>query len=249
MKQIVENLAFDQIYHEHLLYYNLETIQTLLNRHGLAMFDCYLSPIHGGSIIGFVTHSGKRRTSSRLGMMLAVEAQSGANDIETYWRFERAILQKRNDNLEYLHRHYSQGKRIYGFGAPVKGNTLLNYFQIGPELIECLVEKNPLRKGLVSPGMHIPVVMEDEIAPPDIYYVLAWNFKDEIVRNNRDLIETGVSFYFPVETTINASARHWSDRVSRAPSHPGPRTERGTGNGDWLARVQPAPHRQPASLS
>jgi SAM-dependent methyltransferase len=249
MKQIIENLAFDQIYHEHLLYYNLETIKTLLARHDLAMFDCYLSPIHGGSIIGFVTHAGKRRTSARLEIMLAAERASAANDIETYWRFERAILQKKDENLEYLNRQRSQGKRIFGFGAPVKGNTLLNYFQIGPELIEYLVEKNPLRKGLVSPGMHIPVVMEDEIGPPDIYYVLAWNFKDEIVRNNRDLIETGVSFYFPVETTIHASARHWSDRLSRGQSHPRPGTELAAGDWDRLPAMQPAARREPAPLS
>src|SRR6185295_18649276 len=71
MKQIIENLAFDQIYHEHLLYYNLRTIHTLLSRHGLEMFDCYLSPIHGGSIIGFITHAGKRPVSVRLELMLA----------------------------------------------------------------------------------------------------------------------------------------------------------------------------------
>ena len=76
---------------------------------------------------------------------------------------------------------------------------MLNYFQIGPDLLECLVEKNRLRKGLHSPGMHLPVVLEDEISePPDIYYVLAWNFKDEILANNRGLLDQGVEFYFPV---------------------------------------------------
>src|SRR2546422_1985474 len=84
MKQIVDNLAFDQIYHEHLLYYNLETIQALLARHGLAMFDCYLSPIHGGSIIPFVTHDGKEPFSERLSTMLAAEKESAANEEETY---------------------------------------------------------------------------------------------------------------------------------------------------------------------
>ena len=82
----------------------------------------------------------------------------------------------------------------------MKGNTLLNYFGVGPELIECLVEKNPLRSGLISPGMHIPLRMEEEIGePPDIYYVLAWNFKEEILRNNQALQERGVEFYFPVD--------------------------------------------------
>jgi hypothetical protein len=76
----------------------------------------------------------------------------------------------------------------------------LNYYGVGPRHIECLVEKNRLRRGLYSPGMHIPVVMEDELpSPPDIYYVLAWNFKSEILANNRPLLDRGVQFYFPVD--------------------------------------------------
>jgi SAM-dependent methyltransferase len=249
MKQIIENLAFDQIYHEHLLYYNLDTIQTLLARHGLAMFDCYLSPIHGGSIIGFVTHAGQKQRSPRYEIMLEAERAAGWNEFETYREFARDIVNKKEENLDFLNDQRRQGKQIFGFGAPVKGNTLLNYFGIGTDLIECLVEKNPLRKGLVSPGMHIPVVMEDEIDPPDTYYVLAWNFKDEIVRNNRDLIETGVSFYFPVETKFNESPRNWSDRISR--SEPDPGTETEWPSGDWaeFEGVRPRTPGKPAPIS
>jgi SAM-dependent methyltransferase len=243
MKQIIENLAFDQIYHEHLLYYNLETIQTLLERHGLTMFDCYLSPIHGGSIIGFVTPAGRKQRSPRFELMLAAERAGGWNEIETYRQFSRDIENKREENLEFLNGQRLKDKRIFGFGAPVKGNTLLNYFGIGPDLLECLVEKNPLRKGLVSPGMHIPVVLEDEIDPPDTYYVLAWNFRDEIIRNNRDLIETGVSFYFPVETKFNESARNWSDRLSRTQPRAGSDDERPSSDWTGFAGLQPPSHR------
>jgi hypothetical protein len=85
-------------------------------------------------------------------------------------------------------------------GAPVKGNTLLNYFQIGPSVIDCLVEKNELRRGLFSPGMHIPIQMENEIQGwPEVYYVLAWNFKQEILKNHADLLAQGVEFLFPVD--------------------------------------------------
>src|SRR2546425_4604200 len=243
MKQIMENIAFDQIYHEHLLYYNLETIQTLLTRHGLEMFDCYLSPIHGGSIIGFVTHAGKRAPSARFENMVVEEKLSGCNEFGAYRRLAHDILQKKKENLDFLEAQRAQGRRVFGFGAPVKGNTLLNYFGIGPELIECLVEKNPLRKGLLSPGMHIPVELEDEIEPPDTYYVLAWNFKEEILRNNRDLIETGVFFYFPVETRINESPRHWSDRLSRPQSGSCADQQRESGDGGGFARVQPSAQR------
>ena len=200
MKRIIENLAFDQIYHEHLLYYTLETIEKLLARHGLSMFDAYLSPIHGGSIIGFVTHAGKREKSERLLKLLEEERKEKSNEFSTYKKFAEDIQLLKQRNLAYLSGAKKAGKKIYGMGAPVKGNTLLNYFGIGPETIECLVEKNPMRKGLYSPGMHIPVMLESEIRePPDIYYVLAWNFKKEILENNRHLVEKGVEFYFPVD--------------------------------------------------
>ena len=200
MKRIIENLAFDQIYHEHLLYYTLETIEKLLARHGLSMFDAYLSPIHGGSIIGFVTHAGKREKSERLLKLLEEERKEKSNEFSTYKKFAEDIQLLKQRNLAYLSGAKKAGKKIYGMGAPVKGNTFLNYFGIGPETIECLVEKNPMRKGLYSPGMHIPVMLESEIRePPDIYYVLAWNFKKEILENNRHLVEKGVEFYFPVD--------------------------------------------------
>lgn len=199
MKSIMENMAFDQIYHEHLLYYTLKTIDTLLKRHGLEMFDARLAPIHGGSIIGFVSHTGARPLEERLRIMRAEEDASGCNEFAAYQRFDTGIQRMREENVAYLSEAKRAGKRVFGFGAPVKGNTLLNYFGTGPQLIECLVEKNPLRRGLYSPGMHIPIMMEDEIQnPPDIYYVLAWNFKKEILANNQGLIARGVEFHFPV---------------------------------------------------
>ncbi|MEO8370312.1 MAG: class I SAM-dependent methyltransferase [Candidatus Solibacter sp.] len=199
MKSIMENVAFDQIYHEHLLYYNLHTIQRLLERHGLAMFDCYLSPIHGGSIIGYVTHNGRQQPSARMTEMQRAEEAARSNDIATYQAFYHRIQQMKADNLAYLSAAKKAGKRIFGFGAPVKGNTMLNYFGVGTQYIDCLVEKNELRRGLYSPGMHIPVVIEKELKElPGIYYVLAWNFKTEILKNNQQLLNQGVEFYFPV---------------------------------------------------
>ena len=200
MKRIVENLAFDQIYHEHLLYYNLKTIEALLNRHGLALFDAYLAPIHGGSMIAFVTHRSRSvAPSSRLNELQAAEAADRSNDFNTYRDFACRIERMREENLSFLAQAKVAGKRIYGFGAPVKGNTLLNYFKVGTQYLECLVEKNELRRGLYSPGMHIPVVIENEITQlPDIYYVLAWNFKKEILDNNQHLIARGIEFFFPV---------------------------------------------------
>ncbi|MGP0129504.1 MAG: methyltransferase domain-containing protein [cyanobacterium endosymbiont of Rhopalodia musculus] len=199
MKRIIDNLAFDQIYHEHLLYYNLNTIEVLLNRHGLSMFDAYLSPIHGGSIIGFVTHEGTKKPSDRLLEMRKAEVNEKSNELSTYLDFAKRIEQMKVDNLTYLEKAKKEGKRVWGFGAPVKGNTMLNYFGIGTQYLDYLVEKNELRRGLYSPGMHIPLILEKELTElPDIYYVLAWNFKKEILANNQHLIDQGTEFYFPV---------------------------------------------------
>ena len=199
MKKILENLAFDQIYHEHLLYYNLGPIEVLLARHGLSMFDAYISPIHGGSVIGFITHKNRLEKTERLKELLEQEKKDGGNKIESYKQFAMDVQKLKADNRRYLETAKKMGKTIYGFGAPVKGNTLLNYFDIGTEILDCLVEKNELRKGLYSPGKHIPIVIEREVKnPPDIYYVLAWNFKKEILKNNQGLLESGVEFYFPI---------------------------------------------------
>lgn len=208
MKSIVANGAFDQIYHEHLLYYNLLTLERLLNRHGLALFDAWLSPIHGGSVIGCVGHQGRRPPTARLEQLRAAEQQAHSNDLATYQDFARRIALMKAENLAYLDAAKAAGKRLYGLGAPAKGNTLLNHFGIGRQYLEALVERNPLRQGLFSPGMHLPIIMEEELAePPDVYYVLAWNFKREILARHQALRERGVEFYFPVDPERGEAGR------------------------------------------
>ena len=106
----------------------------------------------------------------------------------------------KNENLNYLNKCIENNKIIFGMGAPVKGNTLLNYFGVTTKYIQLLLEINLLRKNLYAPGSHIPIYMENEIKIlPDIFYVLAWNFKDEILEKNKHLISKGIQFYFPIE--------------------------------------------------
>jgi SAM-dependent methyltransferase len=200
MKSIMENNAFDQIYHEHLLYYTLRTIQQLLKRHDLEMFDAYLSSIHGGQMIAFVGHPGERAKTERLAQLEKQEVESKCNDKNSYIEFAKRVDAIKIRDLEFLSNRRAEGKRIYGMGAPVKGNTLLNYFGVGPSTIEYLLEKNELRKGLYSPGMHIPILLETEMGEwPDVFYVLAWNFKSEILKNHQHMIDQGVEFYFPID--------------------------------------------------
>ena len=127
------------------------------------------------------------------------EECSGCHGLQAYQQFMQRVVRSKEESLTFLEKKKRAGKRVFGLGAPVKGNPLLNYFGIGRNLLECLVEKNELRRGLFSPGMHLPIYIEKEIEPPDAYYVLAWNFKEEILKNNKTLLEKGVEFYFPVE--------------------------------------------------
>lgn len=152
-------------------------------------------------MIAFVQHHGGPHASTgREIAIVAEEERKGSNHRNWYLKFADRISEMKRENISALAERKARGKRIYGMGAPVKGNTLLNYFQIGPSIIDCLVEKNGLRRGLFSPGMHIPIRMENEIQGwPDVYYVLAWNFKQEILKNHADLVAHGVEFLFPVD--------------------------------------------------
>jgi hypothetical protein len=150
MKNIVENCAFDQIYHEHLLYYTLKTLKQLLDLHDLEVFDCYHSPIHGGSLIVYAGHPGVHAVTGAVARCLQEEINSEANSILWYKKFSEKIAEiKIRSKMQFDHWRRAD-KLIYGLGAPVKGNTLLNYFEINSKDIRYLVEKNPLRAGLYA---------------------------------------------------------------------------------------------------
>jgi SAM-dependent methyltransferase len=200
MKLMQDNIAFDQIYHEHLLYYTLKTINTLLVRHNLELFDAYISPIHGGSVIAYVGHPGHHERAERLTDLVNEEEALGTNSLQKYLDFAQAAVISSKRTNAWLKKNLELGKIVFGLGAPVKGNTLLNYFNIGPHQVTYLTERNPLRKGLVSPGKHIPVIMDNELPiQPDAYLVLAWNFKDEILKRHETDIANGIEFFFPVD--------------------------------------------------
>lgn len=200
MKSIMENTAFDQIYHEHLLYYNLSTLNYFLNKYDLEIFDAKLHEIHGGQMTAYISKKGKKTKSKELINYESDEKKSKVNEIETYLNFKKNVENLKNKNQQFINKALDQKKIIFGMGAPAKGNTLLNYFGFNNSHIKKLIEINPLRKNLFSPGTHIPIELENELKiKPDIYYVLAWNFKKEILNNNKDLIDSGVEFYFPID--------------------------------------------------
>ena len=199
MKKIVENGAFDQIYHEHLLYYNLKTLQILLQKYDLEIFDAELTKIHGGQMVAYISHKDNRKKTKRLIELIDLENRTKCNEIKYYRKFANKIKKIKAKNILFLNQCKKQKKIVYGMGAPVKGNTLLNFFKIKTKHIPILLEKNSLRDGLFSPGSHIPIMLEKNMVKyPDVFYVLAWNFKSEILKKNKDLIKKGIKFYFPI---------------------------------------------------
>jgi hypothetical protein len=197
---MIEKMSFDGIYHEHLCYYSLQSIANLLKPHGLTIFDAYRSDIHGGSIIAKITHkeaaiSGRRRykeLAAKEARFVTYQNLKGFGKNVVKWRSK--FNAKINDIRE-------EGKKIYGFGAPAKGNTLLTYCGLDNNVLECLFEVNPMKCGLYTPYTHIPIVKEDHSIVEDDSYalLLSWNFADEIISKCGDLVDRGVEFIIPFE--------------------------------------------------
>jgi SAM-dependent methyltransferase len=194
---MIENLAFDQIYHEHLCYYTLRSIGRLFALHGLEIFDVRLVPIHGGSIEVHAGACGGRAVKPAVVTFSEMEREKRFGEIETYRDFSKRILALKEELLAGLRSRRSQGKTVWAYGAPAKGATLVNSFGIGTDLVERAVEKNPMKVGYAIPGMRIPIVAEGH-GTPDVYLVLAWNFLQEFVEKERAFLEGGGEFLVPI---------------------------------------------------
>ncbi|MGT2481454.1 class I SAM-dependent methyltransferase [Methylobacterium oryzae CBMB20] len=195
---MIENTAFDQIYHEHLCYYTLRSLEQLFARHGLEVFDVSVVPVHGGSLEAHVGFPGAHPVSDAVKRMRADEEARGYGKFETYVGFAENVRRLQAALLDLLERMHAEGKTVHAYGAPAKGATLLNAFGIGPRLVQVAAEKNPLKFGRLIPGARIPIVEEGSVPAPDAYLVLAWNFIDEFLARERRYLENGGAFIVPV---------------------------------------------------
>lgn len=199
-KAILEHNQFDNIYHEHISEMSLRSIVELARRTGMEVYDVELLPVHGGSLRVFMARADSKPVSVEVARMLAEEDAAGVRDPKAYDDFAARVANMRRDMLELLAQLKASGAKIAGYGAPAKGNTMLNYFGIGPETLDYLVDRNPLKHGLYSPGQLIPVLPVEAIAErkPDYLLVLAWNFFDEIRAQFADFEASGGRFILPV---------------------------------------------------
>lgn len=200
--QLMQHNQFDTIYHEHFSYFAFFVVREIFARHGLRLFDVEELPTHGGSLRIYACHDDDSSHSEAVAMhdLLEREMSYGLHDIATYSRFQENVKETKRRILEFLIDAKRRGKRIAGYGAPGKGNTLLNYCGIRTDFLDFTVDRNPLKQGKFTPGTHIPILPPDAIreARPDYVLILPWNLKDEIVASLPEVRSWGGRFVVPI---------------------------------------------------
>jgi len=198
---LIEKNEFDTIYHEHVSEFSVHSLVELYRFFDLEIFWIERLSIHGGSMRVYAQRQGGRRPIDPVvAEWLRKEEEAGLFSKETHIAFAKRVEDNRAELLALLSELRSHGKTLAGYGAPAKGNTLLNYYGIGPETLPYLVDRNELKHGLFSPGMHIPVVPPTRIAEtqPDYLLLLAWNFADEIIEQQGEYRRRGGKFILPI---------------------------------------------------
>lgn len=185
LQNLIEQRQFDTVYHEHFSYISLLFAEKLFKHHGLRIYDVEQLPTHGGSLRLFVCHEeAPFARTSRVDDVSRGEQQAGLDRVETYSRFASTVIDIKADLLQFLIEARKNGKTVVGYGAPAKGNTLLNYCGVGPEFVQYTVDLSPHKQGRYLPGVQIPIYAPDHIleTKPDFVLILPWNLKDEIVQ-------------------------------------------------------------------
>ena len=200
--QLVRHNQFDTIYHEHFSYLSLNFVSKLFASHGLRVFDVDELTTHGGSLRVYGCHVAdvEKRASGAVAALLERERGEGLLDLQGYRRFADQVVQTKCAVLEFFVNAKRAGKRVAGYGAPAKGNTLLNYCGIGPAFLEFTVDRSPHKQGLYLPGTHIPIRPVDAISKekPDYLFILPWNLREEIVEQMAEIRNWGGKFVVPI---------------------------------------------------
>lgn len=204
-RDMLERVEYDTIYHEHLSYFAIAPLSRMAAEAGLRIVRVDRVPVHGGSIrVHFGLGAGD---APAVGAAIAEEERAGVTAWASWEEFGRATARNREALVKQLEDLRARGARLAGYGAPAKGNTLLNYCRIGPELLPFTVDRNPLKVGLFTPGMHLPVRPVEALAEerPDHVLILAWNFADEVVRQQHEHRARGARFLVPIPSPREVS--------------------------------------------
>jgi SAM-dependent methyltransferase len=196
--RLIEDNQYDTIYHEHFSYFSFLTVREVFAAHGLRLFDVEELPTHGGSLRIYGRHAedDTKPETERARELIAREQAAGLGDIETYRAYARRVEADKRETLEFLIGLKREGRSIVGYGAPAKGNTLLNYCGIGTDFLEYTVDLNPHKQDHLLPGSHIPIRAVEALreTQPDVVLILPWNLRDEIVEQHAYIREWGGRF-------------------------------------------------------
>lgn len=207
LMQLVEQNQFDTIYHEHFSYFSFHTVKIIFEHHGLTLFDVEEISTHGGSLRIFARHTENQTlpVSKRVSMLLEKEKTAGMTQISYYRGFQERVNTVKNQLLTFMLEQAKAGKKVGAYGAAAKGNTLLNYCGVKPDLLPWVVDASPHKQGKYLPGTHVPVLSEEIIIAerPDYILILPWNIKDEVCEQLSYIREWGGQFVVAIpELTI-----------------------------------------------
>jgi len=202
LMRLVEGNQFDTIYHEHFSYFSLITVEKIFAFHGLKIFDVDELTTHGGSLRVYASHqdAGTKSVGPRVTELRDREVANGLTSLNYYFSFGEKVKETKRKLLEFLIKVKEQGKSVCGYGAPGKGNTLLNYCGIREDFLDYTVDRNPYKHGRFTPGTHIPIFPPDKIREtrPDYLLILPWNFKEEIMKQMSYIRDWGGQFIVPI---------------------------------------------------
>lgn len=199
--RFVEDREFDTTYHEHVFYYSLTAVSSLVERHGLTISDVEQIPMHGGSLRLFIQHAGCP-SSERVKMLLRSESERGVTTDEYYADFAKRVDELKTEVTGLIRRLRAEGATVAAYGAAAKGTVLLNHFGLDHDTIDFVVDRSVHKQGLVMPGVRIPILAAEELERrcPDYTLLLAWNFADEILEQQARYRAAGGTFIVPVPT-------------------------------------------------
>jgi hypothetical protein len=197
---IIDQVAFDTVYHEHVSYWALGPMVRLFEEAGMQVVDVERLPIHHGQLRAFVQRQGEGEVKPSVAALLEWEREQGLDKIETYHAFAELALKLKESLRGRLMELRGDGSQVVGYGAPAKGNTLLGFLELGPSELDYIADRSALKQGLFTPGTHIPVVEPERLLAdqPDYVVVLAWNFADEIMQQQAEYRGRGGQFILPV---------------------------------------------------
>jgi 2-polyprenyl-3-methyl-5-hydroxy-6-metoxy-1,4-benzoquinol methylase len=202
LMRLIEGNQFDTIYHEHFSYFSFITVEKVFIAHGLTLFDVEELPTHGGSLRIYACHTedNSQPISQRVAELRSREEACGLTHLEHYFSFAEKVKATKRALLDFLIKAKREGKSIAGYGAPGKGNTLLNYCGVRSDFIDYTVDRNVYKHGRFLPGTHIPVFPPDKITEtkPDYLLILPWNLKDEIMEQTSYIRAWGGQFVVPI---------------------------------------------------